>query len=129
MHAQQKLVLFHFLKYLCISWASHCCGQMPEKKPIQEGRVFWGSWFVESVGAMAGAALGRGSRSGWVPAHIWAGQEAKKRNRGPLLAAGLCWLSLSALLFWGEPLSGRVSLLSYTLADTPSLLGDSKPSR
>lgn len=79
------------------------------------------------VGVMAGAALGCGSWSGPVPAHIWAGQEAKKRNRGPLLAAGLCWLSLSAL-FWGEPLSGGVSLLSHTLADTPSLFGDSKPS-
>lgn len=73
-------------------------------------------------GVMAGTALD-GSGNGWVLAHIWAGQEAKKRELG-----ALCWLSLSVLLFWGEPHSGGVSLLGHTLTDTPSLLGDSKPS-
>lgn len=75
-------------------------------------------------GMMAGTALGHGNRGGWALAHIWAGQEAKRRE---LLV--LCWLSLLALLFWGEPHSGGVSLLAHTLTDTPSLLGDSKPSR
>lgn len=69
------------------------------------------------VGAMAGAALGRGSRSGQAPAHIWAGQEAKKRNCWLLLAAGLCWLSLSALLFWDSDFQA-VSPSSVTHSQT-----------